>query len=504
MSVIDPIMGNKLKVLAEESEQDLVMVKELFMVLREVIRGEFDYDLSEGKLNKKTYDALKENYNSEKFAKPTEMWFIPFGVYSEAKDQNAELREEILKEFSEPQNRIAMIEAGKVMVMKISDQEVDGELVTFADVYKPVKNRESLKFTIINDETVVIEGKLWSPGDIIIPRDYRRQKQYGDGDLFDNNQFSKPLDPNWKVSLFGIGFYAGTRDKKVRDADTGEIEIVKSPKDILNNGVICVVSWYGDFADPATPSFIAKKPVWFVPCKLKVTETKRSNELIIQSSAKTDIEIIPNSKLNIIKIVEYINSRVKNALTGVQEVLASTRPLPKEKEAKLKALLDVGKKYLTTDYIPIIDLIGIDEYHLTHKAILNKETGLPIKENGWDKTDFNSFAISECSLSGVYAKEGQAPKMIITDSSLPGDQSLFLKFSNGLRSDLPASSVLVALTTSRGNKIYDKDTSEWIVNEDEAKAIPKIKGIKVLVNFKSLDIDGIKKKLLKKTLKADI
>jgi len=500
-------MEKKLKTLAEDAEEDVEFVTEFFMVLREVVKNKFDYELSEGKLNKKTYDALKEHYNSEKFAKPQEMWFIPFGVYSEARDQNAKLREEILKEFSEPHNREKMKEEGKVMVMKISDKEIDGEDVKFGDVYKAVKNPDSLKTTLINDETVVIDGDLWSPGDKIIPRDYRRQIEYANGESYDNNQYSKPLYPNWKVSFIGIGFFAGTRDKKIQDPDTGEIDIIKAPKDILTNGVLCIISWYGDFADPATPSFVAKKPVWFNPCKLKATDSKRSNEIIIQGNARTDIEIIPSKKLNITKIIRYINVRVRNSLIKASNILtndAEENKLPKEKKAKIKAFLDSGKKYLKKEYIPIIDLIGVDDYHMTHKAIRDPETGLVLKDEGWDKGDFNSIAISECSYSGVYAKEGQPPKMIITDSSLATDVSLFLKFSNGLRSDLPASSVLVCLTTSRGNKIYDKDTGQWIVNEEEAKAIPKIKGIKLLINFGTLDIDSIKKKLASKSLKADV
>ena len=503
MSDIDPVMLEKLAVIAKGAEEEIEDVKALFAAVKEVIVGSFDYELSEVKLNKKTYDAIKEHYNSEKYAKPQEMWFIPFGVYSEAKDQNAKLREEIFKEWAEPQNRIAMIEAGKLMVMKISDQKIEGD-ITFADVYKPVKDRESLKFTKVNDETVVIDGKLWSPGDMIIPRDYRRQITYANKESYDNKQFSKPLDPNWKVSLFGVGFFAGTRDKRIKDEATGEIDIIKAPKDILNNGVICIITYYGDFANPATPAFITKKPVWFVPCKLKGTDSKRSNELFLQATAKTDLEIIPSKKINIPKVIEYINGRVRNNVMKAQSIIGSGEPMPKEKLAKIKAFFDVGKKFLTKDFIPVIDLIGVDEYHKTHKAITNPETGLILKDEGWDKTDFNSFAISECSYSGVYAKEGQAPKMIITDSSLPQDQSLFLKFSNGLRHDLPPSSVLVALTTSRGNKIYDKDTKLWVVNEEEAKAIPKIKGIKLLINFGVLDIDSIKKKLAAKNLKADV
>lgn len=498
----------KLKDLAEYAEEKYQDVLALFIAVKEMVKKKFDYELSEAKLNKQAYEAVAEHYNSERFKQAKEMLFIPFGIFSEAKDKNEELRNEILKEWSEPQNQIDMIKAGKVMVMKVSDKKIDEENVKFTDVFKPVKNRDSIKTTKVNDEVVVIEGDLWKPGDKPIPRDYRRKIIYGEGDedSYDNFQYSKPLDPNWRVSLIGIGFFAGTKDKKVQDPDTGDIDIIKAPKDLPNDGVLCKVSWTGDYADPSTPSFICKKPIWFEPCKLKAIENSMSNELIINSTARTDVDIIAGQKIDIVKVIKHINGRVEHSVKKVVELLESEKAekIPKDKLSKLREFYEVGKKYLDKDYIPIIDLIGVNEYHMTHKAIINTETGRPLKQGAWDRTDFDSIAICQCSYSGIYSAEGKAPKMIITDASLPQEQSLFLKFSKGVRSDLPKSSVILSLTTSRGNQIYDVDTKTWIVNEEEAQAVAKIKGIKMLYNFETLDIESIKRDLQRKNLKADV
>lgn len=506
MSEIDPHMEEKLKTLAENAEEKIEDVISLFKAVRIAIKEKFPYELTEGKINKKTFDAINDHYTSAKFKRAREMFFIPFGVFSESKDQNEELRNEILKEFSEPQNRLKMIEEGKVMVIKVSDKKIDGKEVFYTDVFKAVKNRESLKLTTVNDESVVVDGDLWQPGDSPIPRDYRRKKVYDNKESYDNYQFSKPLDPAWRIKIFGIGFYTGTRDKKIKDPETGEIDIIKAPKDILNNGVICVISWKKDFANQSTPSFILKKPIFFNPCKIKAFDTSQSNDLFIQSTAATDAEIMGGTKLNMSKLVKYISDRVKSQVSTAKNLLDNTDPetVPKNKYDKIKDFYDLGKKFIDVDYIPFIELSDVEKYHMTHKAVKDKDGKIIKDESGWDKTDFNSFALCECSLTGFYTKDGQPPKMIITDSSLQSEQSLFLKFSNGIKSDLPASSVILSLTTSRGNQIYDKDTKQWIVNPDEAKPNAKIKGIKLLINFETLDIDGIKAKLVNSNLKADI
>ncbi len=244
----------------------------------------------------------------------------------------------------------------------------------------------------------------------------------------------------------------------------------------------------------------ADHSVTFSSCK----RSKYSNELYLQVTAKSDLEVSPNK----VKLVPYLdkqrkqkpgiitlaNKRIKDKANKLMGIVAKTDfdALPKEKAKKLHELEALYKKFVDLDYIPVIDLAGTHVYHMTHKAKLG-EDGQPIKgEDGvWDNIDFNSFAISECAFGGIYTKEGKAPKMILSDYSMPDNQSLFAKFSNGLDTEIPPSSVYISLTTSRGNSAYDVDTKEWIVDPDNAVAMPKIKGIGVIFDFKKIDIEKL-------------
>ncbi len=488
----------KLEELAEDSEEKLEDVKALFSVVKIHIQNITPYELTEPQLNKQAYEAIKEHYNAEKYQKAREQWFIPFGISSEAQDQNEELREEILKEFSNPELRLDCIRKKKVMVMKISDEEPDGETIFFEDVYQPVTNPDSIKTTTVNDEVVVIDGDLWNPGDVPIPRDYKHQTEYGD-ELYDNKQYSKPLYPKWKIELFGIGFFSGMKEVIV------EQEKIEKQKNLIDDGLITRITFYGDLADPKSPKFICKKPIWFNVCKLKSIDTNYSNELFLKTYSTNTLEIMPE-KLNLLDylknrkrvkgIITLINERVAGFAKKVDDIhsKANEENTPKEKLEKLKQLYSLCKKYIKLPYIPVIDLNQIDYYHLSHRALKDKDNKIVKDEKGvWDNTDFNSFALCQCSFSSVFQKDKtKPPKMVITDATLPQDQSLFLKFSNGLDTELPASSVIISLTTSRGNSVYDPDTKKWITDAENAKAIAKIKGMKLLIDYTKLNIGKLK------------
>ena len=56
-------------------------------------------------------------------------------------------------------------------------------------------------------------------------------------------------------------------------------------------------------------------------------------------------------------------------------------------------------------YVPVIDLGSLNDYHRTHRARHDSNGDVIKSEDGvWDEIDFNSFAISECSLTGIYEK----------------------------------------------------------------------------------------------------
>lgn len=504
--IIEEDMKAKLEELGKANDEKIEDVIALFMALKTKILM-LEPHLPDMKANIRTYNGLAGYYSNKRFNRGTEFIITPMGVQQEPKDTNKELRDEILKDFSNPEKRLKMIAGdsgdgtdGQVMVMKTSDKIIDEKNVFFTDVYKPVKIiRKMTKLS--TGEWVVVEGDLWQPGDKPLARNYNKTVQYvEDGEVYKNRGWSRALVSNWKFSIFGVGYFSGT--KQVKDADG----VKKVPKNTVNDGLVSRITFYGDHANPNSPKFIGKKALWFKPCKLKVVDSKYSNELFLQVTAKTDIEV-SSKKLNIPSILEKVNGRILNESKRLMMLIDKTdfNELPKGKAKKLHDLEALYKKFITVDYIPVIDLASVNEYHITHRAI--SETVTEIGEEGvageviirikkdengvWDSIDFNSFAISECAFTSLYTRDGQAPKMILTDYSLPENQSLFVKFSNGVDAELPPSSVYVSLTTSRGNQAYDPDTKKFVVDPDNAVAIPKIKGVGVILDYSKIDIEKL-------------
>lgn len=504
MNELSEEFKNKLEVLAKDNDEKVADVMVLFVALRNKIL-EIEPHLSDMKANIRTYNGLTGYYSNKRFNRGSEFIIIPMGIQQEPKDTNKKLRDEIIKDFSNPQKRLKMIAGesgdgtdGQVMVMKTSDKLIDEKTVFFTDVYKPVKTIRKMT-QLSNGEWVVVDGDLWTPGDKPVPRNYKKTIQYvEDGEIYTNRGWSRRLDPNWKFAIFGAGYFSGIRNVITEEGKK------RIPKNIVEDGFISRITYYGDYANPNSPKFIGKKALWFKACKLKVVDTKYSNELFLQVTAKTDIEV-GSKKLKIPEIIGKINARVSTSSNKLKDIISKTNfdELPKGKAKKLQDLEALYKKYVDLSYIPVIDLSEINEYHTTHRAItitvpaIGDDSGnVVVKiqkgEDGiWDNIDFNSFAISECALSGIYIRDDKPPKMILSDYSLPENQSLFVKFSNGIDSNLPPSSVYVSLTTSRGNRAYDPDTKEFVVDPENAVAIPKIKGIGIIMDYSKIDIDKL-------------
>jgi hypothetical protein len=490
--MISENLKKKLQTLAEANDEKLEDVLLFFEAIK-IKMTELDPFVSEEKLLIRCFNGLNDYYNNTKFNKGSEFIFIPFGVQNEASDSTLAEREKIIADFANPQNRIPMIRGAsgigtdsKVMTMRVKDDVIDNKNVFFDMVYKPVKTIRKMT-PMDSGEFVVIDGDLWTPGDLPIARDYNKQTKYEGVDPFENKHWSKPLEPNWKMSLFGIGFFSGMKDVN------GE-KVQRNP---FVDGIVTTVNFYGDYANPTSAKFICKKQPWFKLCKLKAVNTKYSNDLFAQVTSKSDLDV-SNIKPKMLDYVEddkkkkgmitIINERVKLSAEKLKQISSGNLDsLPKEKAEKLKQTMGLYNKFLTTDYIPVIDLNGIANYHITHKALKN-EDGSAKKSEGWDEVDYKSFAIVECAYSSTYKKEGKAPKYVISDYSLPENKSIFAKFSNGLEVDLPASTVILSLTTSRGNQAYDEDTKKYIENPEGAVPIPKVRGICILVDFTKLDI----------------
>ena len=336
MSELNAEFKKKLEKLAEDNDEDIEDVMALFLVLKDRVL-EIDPHLSDMKANIRTYNGLTGYYSNKRFSRGQEFMIIPLGVYQDPQDTNKEERDRILKDFSNPQKRLEMISGkmgdgtdGQVMVMKTSDKIVDNKTAFFTDVYKPVKTIRKMT-QLNNGEWVVVDGDLWQPGDKPIARNWQKTIQYVEGgDEYTNRGWSRPLDQNWKFAIFGIGYFAGS--KEVKD-EQGKRRIEKN---ILEDGFISRITFYGDYANPNSPKFIGKKQLWFRPCKLKASDTKYSNELFLQATAKSDVEV-SDKKLKIPQIISKINERIQAQANKLMILISKTNfeELPKDKAKKL-------------------------------------------------------------------------------------------------------------------------------------------------------------------------
>ena len=266
MSSLSAEFKKKLEELATNNDEKMEDVILLFQALKSKVL-ELEPHLSNVHANIRTYNGLLSYYSNKKYNKGSEFVIIPMGVNQEPKDTNKKLRDEIIKDFSNPQKRLLMIAGvsgdgsdGKVMVIKTSDAIVDGKTVHFTDVYKPVKTIKKMT-QMNNGEWIVVQGEQWQPGDIPIARDYRKTIQYvEDGETYDNTRgWSRALNPNWKFVIFGLGFFPGNKEIKTKEG------IKKTEKNLIEDSLISRVTFYGALANPTSPKFIGKRRLWFGP-----------------------------------------------------------------------------------------------------------------------------------------------------------------------------------------------------------------------------------------------
>lgn len=477
----------KLQKIAEEEKKSIEDVKLLFDAYREELKNESPY-LSDKRLDIRAVNFVDSHYaNDDQFDSGEPFVFVCMGVASNARDVNKYLRDQILEDWSEPDNRERLIKDGKVMVMKVSDKEIDGEDTTFDDVFKPVKKIKDTA-ELDSGEVIVTEGELWEPGSKPIPRDFRRYMEYGEEE-YENSQWSHPLNPKWKMKLFGIGYFTGSNEKGNK----------KSP---INAGKITIVSISGERANPSDPNFILNKPIMFTPCKVKANKTENCNNLFLNVWIRQDNEFEFSDKdIKIEKIVSLINKRVHTeAKTIKQKTEESIKNKDKTLFEKFKSLYTLYKDYIDEDYkyIPFIDLANIHDYHMKYRAIWDEDedTGeqyVRKNDDGWDYTKFTSFALCQCTFRGVYENKKGGNKYVLRDWSLDKDETQFMKYATGLPKEIPSpSSVMISIQTSRGNMVYDSDIEEWIEDAEHSKAFGRVKGIKLLRDFNKHSLKNLK------------
>ena len=455
---------------------------------------EEDPSLEGVKLERRALTVLKTFYNQQLYSKGSPFTFIPFGVSVAPMDKNKKLRDKILKDWKDPGKRVDMIKKGKLMFTMIGENKT---LIKKWEA-KDTHNEKKGDFT----ELIIDKGEPCDigAGDIPIPRDYRKKIKYasGEGEYDNTNQYSKPLNHNWTMTVFGVGFFDGI--KKVIDKESGEL--IEKEKKIGSDGYKARVQIFGPLANPHGEHFLGKEPIWFMPLKFNASEGNKSNMAFVRATLKGAVEL-GLKNIDIEKLVSFINKRVSMTYVSLYKKAAEMRDEAKDTEdetlmKKAKELLkkanlfkgftvDTGKKY-----IPVIDLVEIKDYHWKYavqwkiKDEEDEDEELIVDKNkeGWDNVDYDAFALTKCSYQGFFSKSGKKPKMIITDWSIP--DSVYAGFVPLLKTDIENGEAYISLTTSRGSSVYDESTGTYVKDPENAVPIPKIRGIRLTKGLKGI------------------
>jgi len=455
---------------------------------------EEDPNLEGEKLERRALNVLKTYYDKQIYSKGSPTMFIPFGVSVAPMDKNKKLRDLILKDWEDPGKRAGMIRQGKVMFTNIGGDRVPIKSFDIKDTHLE-KDGDYTELIIDKGEPCDLGA-----GDIPLPRDYRKKISYvsSKGEYENFNQYSKQLNPNWTMTLFGVGYFEGV--KKVKNKETGEMEEVE--KNLPRDAVKSKVQFFGALANPHHEHFLGKELIWFMPLKFNSSENTTSNSAFIRATCKGAVEL-GLKEFDIEKLVNIINKRISTIYANLYRKSASMRD--KAKEDKDEALMAKAKetlkeanlfKYCSAEsgkvYIPVIDLIDVDDYHHDYaiKWVVKDEEDedeeliIDKNEEGWDNVDFDAFAFCKCNYKGFFTKAGKKPKMLLTDWSIP--DTVFAGFVNILPTNIENGEVYVTLTTSRGSSVYDESTGKYVKDPENAVPIPKIRGIKLVKGLKGI------------------
>lgn len=451
-----------------------------------LITKDEDPSLEGEKLERRALTLLKEYINKQIYSKGKPFTFLNFGVLFAPKDKNKILRDKILKDWKDPGKRTGMIRQGKVMFMRIGEDKVPIKSYDVKDTHE----EKSGDFTVL----IIDKGEPCDlgAGDMPLPRDSRKKIKYANSDeTYDNiNQYSKQLTPNWSMTLQGVGFFDGL--KKVKNENEEIIEVEKTIKDSIK----ARVQIFGALANPHSEHFLGKELIWFMPLKFDATENTRSNALVLQVTGKGTFTL-GLKDINVEKVVKYLNtkfSKMYEAWHDRAKKMRDKATIDKDEDLMKKAketlkTANLFKPYVTKKkYIPIIDLVEIEDFHYAY-AVQYKENDdgemvLDKNKSGWDNTDYDAFALCRCAYTGFFTKTGKKPKMMLTDWSVP--DTLFVGFVPILKTDIENGEVYVCLGTSRSDSVYDESTGKYVKDPEEATPFPKIKGIKLVKSLKGI------------------
>jgi hypothetical protein len=422
--------------LAKSFNKDLDKVTQLFEWAKNKLAAETGK--TEPSLSVAALHAIRAKLTQAQAEVGKEINVIFFGK-DNSTDTNARLRNGILKEFwNNPESRKKVIEDGKIMVLQVKKGDPAKE---FHYMYKPIISME--ESVEVDGELVPTKGEIWDPttNDDPLCRDYR--KHLDDEGNIENWQYSRPLEPNWKTTLFGIGFFEDTPDitKKVQ------------------------VRFFGDMGNPSSGQFVCKHLKFFAPYKLKVqvNEKLTSDECYVATArSKPVFAEAPGEEIDVVGMMTTINQN-----------------WAEQQDAK-------GKE--PRDLVEVIDFADLKEWHLRRRARKDDDGNILKSERGWDLTNWDEYClIDQATYLGKREFTGEYAPAVIQHDSI-GSLSVYLNYDDHLPMDIPIpADLLICVKTGRGTTKYDRESREKILDADDPDLSINICGYKVLMAYEKIE-----------------
>jgi len=427
-------MKKLLENLAKSFNKDFEKIVELFEWAKNKLAAETGK--KEPSLSVAALHAVRAKLTQAQSEIGKEINVIFFGK-DPSRDTNASTREKILEEFwNNPESRKKVIDEGKIHCIK----------------KKPLISIE--EYVEVDGEFIPTKGELWDAATNINPicRDFRthlgkEDDENAEGGGTENWQWSRPLYPNWKTTMFGLGFFEDTPDltKKVQ------------------------VRFFGDAGNPGSGQFVCKHLDFFRIYKMKVqlNETLSNDECyVVNARSKPILFEEPGEEIDVVQLIESVNGSFML-----------------QQEAK-------GKEQ--KDLVPIIELADIKQWHLDRRVVkvIDKKTGkekVLKRDSGWDVTHWDEYCVIDqvTYLGKREFKETYNPAVIQHDST--GEESHYVNYDEHLPMDIPTpADILICVKTGRGNTKYDRESRETIQDADDPDLRINICGYKTLINYEKI------------------
>lgn len=418
--------------LAKSYNKEVGKLLQAHEIAKQYLSGE---GFRDPELSIKAYHAVKSKL-SLKETEYGKLINVVFLGKDPSRDTNLKLRKEILDDFwSDPETRNRIVEEGKIMVGQVCKGDPK---VNFHEMYKPIT--KIIKSVEVDGITIPIEFELWDPSKNIDPLCRDNRTHMDDGETVNWNH-SQSLSPNWKTTLFGIGFFEDTPN------------IVKKVQ----------IRFFGDDADPNSGIFVCKHISQMKEYKLKVTV----NEKITSDSC-----YVCNAKTKPILSEEGVDINIVELIGSINEDWG-TQQIAKGKEAK--------------DLIPIVSMSELKAWHSERRAQRDEDGEIKKGASGWDFTNWDEYCLIDQVqyLGRREFTEDYTPATLKHDST--GKISFYANYDDELDMDIPIPcDILICVKTGRGTTKYDREANEKILDSDDPDISIEICGLKVLASYENI------------------